>query len=222
MLYVLSLSVLVGWLLGSIPVAYLVVRIAGGGDLRHEGSASVGATNAYRVSGSRLVAAVVLLLDVAKGALSVLLALWLMQAFAPGAWEAPFWSAAGGLLGAVAGHNYNPLLSWGHSRLAGGKGLATACGGLLLLMPAILPVWIAAFGVGFLAFSRWRGVRSALPGNVLATLVSPLAAWWWYGLAGLFVVALLAFLILPRHRRQLHALLSTPGLLVSRAHGSDE
>ncbi len=195
---------LVGWLLGSVPTAYLVVKHRHGLDVRFEGSSNVGANNAYRTTGSRRIGGLVLVLDAVKG-LAAVAAGWAVA----GAFGAPdvFWPKSAALLGAIAGHNYNLWLSLSAARLVGGKGLATAAGGFLLLMPLLVPLWGVLFLVGRWAFAAWRGVRDSIPGNVVATALVPFAAWGLYGAAGFAVVLAFAALVLPKHVGQLRALL---------------
>jgi acyl phosphate:glycerol-3-phosphate acyltransferase len=204
-------SAAAGWLLGSIPVAYLLVRRVHGIDLVGAGSANVGANNAYRTTGSRTVGGAVLLLDAAKGAAAVMVGMGLaMWAGEPVAENAAWFIGTCALLAAIAGHNYNFFLSLGRRRMAGGKGLATAAGGFLLLSPWLVAVWLVLWIVGMLAFERWRGVRSSIPGNVLASALVPIAAWLLYGGTALVMTLLFAALVLPRHREQMRALLTEP------------
>ena len=200
----LVLCALVGALIGSVPVAYLVVKRLHGLDVHMAGSGNVGASNAYRTSGSRRTGIVVMALDALKG-IAAVAAGWAL-AMTLGAASA-FWPMSLALLGAVTGHNYNPWLSLKAGRLAGGKGLATAAGGFLLLMPLLVPVWGALFLLGRWAFAAWRGVRDTIPGNVVATALIPLAAWVLYGSAALVVLLGLALLVLPKHVAQIRTLL---------------
>jgi glycerol-3-phosphate acyltransferase PlsY len=121
--------------------------------------------------------------------------------------QALFWPGMLALLGALAGHIYNLFLSLRAGRLVGGKGYATAAGGLALVMPLLVPAWLALFALGRGLFARWRGVRDVIPGNVLGTTVVPLVAWPLYGGRGALAAGLFALLTLPRHARQLRALL---------------
>lgn len=200
----LLLCALAGALLGSVPVAYLVVKRLHGLDVHVEGSGNVGANNAYRTSGSRRTGFVVMALDALKG-IAAVAAGWGL-AMTLGA-ASSFWPMSLALLGAIAGHNYNPWLSLKTGRLAGGKGLATAAGGFLLLMPLLVPVWAMLFLLGRWAFAAWRGVRDTIPGNIAATTLIPLAAWMLYGSAGLVVLLGLALLVLPKHAGQMRTLL---------------
>ena len=106
------LLVLTAYLIGSIPFALILARRLGTADLRRIGSGNLGAANVLRTSGVRA-GVTVMLLDMAKGAGSVLL----VQRYDPGAVTA----AAG--LAAIVGHVFPVWL-----RFRGGKGVATACG----------------------------------------------------------------------------------------------
>ena len=201
---------LLGYLIGSVPFAWLVVRWMRGADLYAAGSSNVGANNAYRTTGSRRIGLVVLALDLLKGVLAVLTGWGLAALLGPvdalgGADR--FWPGALTLLGALTGHTYNAFLSRRAGRLVGGKGFATAAGGFLLLMPLLVVVWIGLFLVGVGGFAVWRGVRDVIPGNVLATALIPALAWPLYGGRGALVTALFAVLTLPKHARQLRDLL---------------
>jgi glycerol-3-phosphate acyltransferase PlsY len=148
---------LVAYLLGSIPTAFLLVRMIGRGDVRTIGSGNVGATNALRAAGWRA-ALVVLVVDVAKGVLAVAL---MRQAT-----DAPAWVAAAGFA-AVAGHCFPVWLSF-----SGGKGVATAVGAFAMITPAAVPVAAAVWLVVFVA-SRYVALAS-----VTAALALPVAVQW--------------------------------------------
>jgi glycerol-3-phosphate acyltransferase PlsY len=126
-----ELTVVVAYLLGSIPFAFLLVKAAGRGDVRRVGSGNVGATNAMRAAGWK-VALPIALLDIAKGVAAVLL---MRQVTAN-----PDWVAAAGLA-AVVGHCFPIWL-----RFVGGKGVATAAGVFFTLawqaMLVVAAVWI--------------------------------------------------------------------------------
>lgn len=125
------------YVLGSLPTAYLLVRLRTGDDIRSKGSGNVGGTNALRIAGWR-VGVVVTLVDIAKGVVAV----WLMQRFNP---ESGWIAAA--LLAAVIGHCYPVWLGF-----SGGKGVATGFGVFLVIAPlsavAALGVWIVVLLVG--------------------------------------------------------------------------
>jgi glycerol-3-phosphate acyltransferase PlsY len=117
-------GLLIAYLAGSIPFAYLAGKLFKGIDLREHGSGNLGATNVFRVMGWKI-ASVVMLLDMAKGALPVLL---LPPHFAPN--QPVLWAIAFGVA-AIVGHVKSAFLLW----KGGGKGVATAGGVFLALAP---------------------------------------------------------------------------------------
>jgi acyl phosphate:glycerol-3-phosphate acyltransferase len=153
----LLLAALGGYLIGSVPWAYLLVRWRAGLDLRREGSGNIGTLNSLVVSRSRHVALAVLILDVAKG----------YAAVAWGGWvgTGDFTACAVAGLSAVVGHNYPIWL-----RFAGGRGLAPGAGVMLGIAWPVVPVWMLLWGIGFLL------VRSVNPANALASVLLAIAA----------------------------------------------
>lgn len=139
---VLILGVL-AYLLGSIPPAYLLARAVKGVDLREVGSRNVGTLNTYHQVGL-WGAALVLVIDVGKGAVAALLSAWVNAA----GWAVvPPWAVYITALLVVAGHNWTFLL-----RFRGGKGAASIIGiclafvplpALIALIPGILAVLLA-------------------------------------------------------------------------------
>ena len=113
-------SMVPAYLLGAFPTAYLVARWLRGIDIRNVGSGNAGALNVYRQLGWRA-AVPVLLVDAAKGAAAASLARLL------GAPDAALSLAS---VAAVVGHNWSLFLGF-----SGGKGVATALGALLVLLP---------------------------------------------------------------------------------------
>ena len=114
------IAIVTGYLLGSIPFAYVVTRLKKGADIRQVGGGNVGALNTMREIGMKAGYAV-LVADIAKGALAVLIARWLGLSL--------IWVLIAGFA-AVIGHNWPIFLG-----LKGGKGAATAMGVLLALVP---------------------------------------------------------------------------------------
>ncbi|MCC6518576.1 MAG: glycerol-3-phosphate 1-O-acyltransferase PlsY [Tabrizicola sp.] len=133
----LLLSVIFGYLLGSIPFGILVTRAMGLGDLRAIGSGNIGATNVLR-TGNKRAALATLLLDGGKGAVAVLLARWLV-----GGEDAA--QVAG--LAAFLGHIFPIWLGF-----KGGKGVATFLGLFLALDwrigLAVAATWLVVALVG--------------------------------------------------------------------------
>ncbi|MBI4609484.1 MAG: glycerol-3-phosphate 1-O-acyltransferase PlsY [Candidatus Rokubacteria bacterium] len=118
------------YLLGAVPVGYLVARAFGGVDIRRHGSGNIGATNVLRTLGKGP-AALTFAGDVAKGWAAV----WLAGGIGP----EPWWEPAGAFV-AIVGNCWSVFLGF-----RGGKGVATTLGAFLRLMPlATLPaalVW---------------------------------------------------------------------------------
>jgi len=136
--------VALGYLLGSIPFGYLLVRAKGGGDIRFLGSGNIGATNVARTSGWS-VGIATLVLDAAKGFLAV----WLAQHFSGGSIR--FMMYAG--LAAILGHVFPIWL-----KFEGGKGVATALGVFLAIC---WPALAAAVLLFLLVALFWRYVSLA-------------------------------------------------------------
>ena len=144
--------VIVAYLIGSVPFALLLARRWGAADLRRVGSGNLGAANVLRASGVKA-GVLVAVLDITKGAVSVMLA----QRFADHA-AAP--AAAG--LAAIVGHIYPVWL-----RFRGGKGVATACGVFSVLTPFAIPPALGIFVVAV-----WLTKYISL-GSMLASVALP-------------------------------------------------
>lgn len=143
-----------GYLLGSIPFAYLVGRLYGV-DLRTQGTRNVGGSNLAYLVGRRR-AALAIIGDIGKGALAVGLA-WVLR-FGPT-------EASAAAVGAIAGHNWSLFLG-----LQGGRGIATTIGAMLALTPRAMGLALIPFALG--AFTR------RLPLATIAGLaLLPMAAW---------------------------------------------
>lgn len=172
----LVLPVVVGYIIGSLPIGYLLAQAAGGVDLRRVGSGNVGATNVYRTAG-RSMAVVVMIADMSKGATSVMVG-------GPGAGAV----AAG--VAAVVGHIYPVWLGF-----RGGKGVATASGVFAVLAPIAALVAAGAF-----VATVWR-TRFVSLGSIVATVALPIVEWLLPGPRSVDLAATaVALLILFRHR----------------------
>lgn len=193
----LVVPALLGVALGSIPFAWIVVRWRTGHDVARTGSGNVGALNASRVSNSRGLGGVVLLLDLAKGAGAALLARALF--------DAPHADLAAGV-GTVAGHDYNPWLSIARRRIVGGKGFATAAGFFLATMPWCVALWFAVLIPAYAILRRTIAMRDEAPASFLATLLLPLPTALVYGTAAAAATGVIAVLILPKHAADLRLL----------------
>ncbi len=148
--------VVVAYLLGSVPFAYLVVQWRTAVDIRTVGSGNVGATNVLRVTGTPAAAAV-LALDIAKGAVPVLIGRAL------GAPPAVLGACA---MAAVLGHVFPVFLGF-----RGGKGVATSAGAIGALSPAPMLAAALVFGV-VVAWKRFVSL-----GSMLAVAAFPIFAY---------------------------------------------
>ncbi len=138
-----------GYLIGSLPIAYVVGRFASGVDVRVAGEGNVGARNVFHVVGPGWgIAAFVG--DFAKGA-----------AVAALFRTSPDWQLAVATTAAVVGHGYPVWL-----RFVGGKGLSLAGGVAAVLMPLGVLVGISAAGIA------WLLTRRFLPTTVVVIVVS--------------------------------------------------
>jgi glycerol-3-phosphate acyltransferase PlsY len=178
----MALILVVAYLIGSVPFAWLLAR-RGADDLRRVGSGNIGAANALRASGVR-VGVLVAILDIAKGAASVALAMRLS-----GDGRVP--AAAG--FAAIVGHIYPVWL-----RFKGGKGVATACGVFSVLTPMAVPPALLIF-----LATAWA-TRYVSLGSILATIALPPIAYVTGGTVAALAAAVAASaLILFRHRGNL-------------------
>ena len=166
-------SVVLAYLIGSIPFGYLLVRWTKGEDVRASGSGGTGATNVSRRAGMG-VAVLTLVLDAAKGLLTVVLA----RAFltSDGGLD---WTVAACAVAVVAGHVFPVWLNF-----RGGKGVATGLGVFLNLAPLAVVCALAVF-----LLVVWR-TRFVSLGSIVACALLPFAAWWWARRAALPVADL--------------------------------
>ena len=147
-----------GYLFGSIPFAYLLTRGVAEIDIRKAGSGNVGGYNAYIVTQSKWTGLLAGVLDCLKGLIAVQASLWLHPD--------SYLSQCVALLGALAGHNYSIWIGF-----KGGRGLATAAGGMLLLGLSYGVIWCVAW---FIAKTLKRDI---LTSNLVAILVTPPILW---------------------------------------------
>ena len=171
------IAIVIGYLLGSIPSAYIATRLAKGKDIRQMGGGNVGGLNVYREAGPwpALGAAI---FDVGKGAGAVAIVYWLL------ALPPVFVLLAG--LASVVGHNWMLFL-----KFSGGKGMGAAFGSLAVLLPVygypqgllillgiiLIPFLITrnvalSLGTGLVAlpFIIWLGMHSGI-GTIMAVIV---------------------------------------------------
>jgi glycerol-3-phosphate acyltransferase PlsY len=180
---VTGLGLLAAYLIGAIPVGFLVARAAGGTDIRRSGSGNIGATNVLRTLGKGP-AILTLLGDIVKGYLAV---------SAAGAIGTEPWAAAGGAVAAVVGNCWPVFLAF-----RGGKGVATGLGAFLALIPwAVAPT--AVLWLAVTALTRYVSLAS-----IVACLSLPVgAALLGYSRHAVIAAAVAGAIILWRHRENL-------------------
>jgi glycerol-3-phosphate acyltransferase PlsY len=177
--------VVVAYLLGSIPFAYLAGRTQGI-DIRTVGSKNVGASNVFRELG-RGIGVTVMALDIAKGLVAVLIA----NSETSSPW--PLVAAAA----AIVGHVFPVWL-----RFKGGKGVAVAGGAMIGLVPLpaviVLILWVIVVAV-----TRYVSVASIVAAAVFPFLVLGFGAPW----PTVVFAVLAAIMVIVRHRANIQRLL---------------
>ncbi|HKQ93410.1 MAG TPA: glycerol-3-phosphate 1-O-acyltransferase PlsY [Blastocatellia bacterium] len=151
-----AVSLIVAYLLGSIPFGYLMVRLASGADIRETGSGGTGATNVSRNAG-KAAGVVTLALDALKGAMAVLVARWLTGE------AGTSWVIAAAAALAVIGHCFPVWL-----KFKAGKGVATGLGVFLAIAP-----WAALAALAVFIVVVWR-TRFISLGSIIAAAFLPL------------------------------------------------
>jgi acyl phosphate:glycerol-3-phosphate acyltransferase len=182
------LGFLAAYLIGAIPVGFLVARAAGGTDIRRAGSGTIGATNVLRTLGTGP-AVLTLVGDIVKGYLAV---------SAARAIGTEAWAAAAGAVAAVAGNCWPVFLAF-----RGGKGVATGLGAFLTLIPwAVAPA--AGLWILVTALSRYVSLAS-----IVACVSLPVgAALLGYPRHAAVAAAVVAAIIVWRHRANIVRLAS--------------
>ena len=213
----LLVSTFIGYLLGSLPFGAIVAR-AHGVDIFKEGSGNPGATNVKRVLGEKFGAKgkragnLVFALDVLKGALA---AGWALLARTGTTVTVDFegWAGFGattiagddwrliglaGVVAAVLGHSFSIF-----TKFKGGKGVATAAGGVLVLVPVSCLIGAAVWVITFYA------TRYVSLGSILAAVAVPAASWLRGNPIYLnVVVTALGLFVIIRHRENIKRLMN--------------
>jgi glycerol-3-phosphate acyltransferase PlsY len=174
-------ALILGYALGSIPFGLVLTRLAGKGDVRDIGSGNIGATNVLR-TGSRVLAALTLLLDCLKATATILLAQRLIGD------QTAIFAATGAMLG----HLYPVWL-----KFKGGKGVATMLGTLIPLLPVAAAVYAAVWILLLLT------IRISSVAGMAAAVSAPLTAAY-LGNETLFPMLLgFALLVIWKHRENI-------------------
>lgn len=190
------MTVLLAYLLGSIPTGFLVGK-ARGIDIRTMGSGNIGATNVFRYFGT-VAGVLVLAVDALKGFIAVALLtrlVWHALGKSGTANEREALEIVAGLA-AILGHNFTCWL-----RFKGGKGIATSAGVLVALVPyallIILAVWIVVLGL-----TRFVSLAS-----ICASFTLPFATWATGGSATMIIItATMTALAIYKHKSNIQRL----------------
>jgi len=188
-----AVAIVAAYLIGAVPIGYLVGRAFGVADIRRHGSGNIGATNVLRTAG-RLPALLTLAGDIAKGFAAVTLAGALVNSPA----GPDLGATAACAVAAVIGNCWSIFLGF-----RGGKGVATGLGALLRLVPwAVLPA--AAVWLGVTLSFRYISL-----GSILGALGVALGAAL-LGYPGPFVLAAfgVATIVVARHHANIARLLA--------------
>jgi glycerol-3-phosphate acyltransferase PlsY len=161
------LSIIIGYLLGSIPTAYIVARLKKGIDIRNVGSRNMGAANVMREIGTPE-GIFVGLIDIAKGAGAILIAQTLNIS--------ELWVFGAGFA-ALVGHNFPVFVGF-----RGGKGTATIIGIFLVLAPLSMLVTFVIVAIPFFATRKFSvailiGIALVIVGFALL----PMFIWFFEG-----------------------------------------
>jgi acyl phosphate:glycerol-3-phosphate acyltransferase len=209
----LLLTIVVSYLLGSIPFGYLLVRIFRGEDVRLSGSGNIGATNVSRKSPA--LGVLTLLLDALKGFAAVTLAIWLSPNVFPDiclptvlGHETLLASmppisvhAAIAALVAVLGHMFPVWLNF-----RGGKGVATGLGSFAVIAPKAVLIAAVIFII-IVALFRYSSL-----GSITAAAALPLIALvlhdYGHSALTLCLISLTCLIIIAKHHENIRRLLA--------------
>ncbi len=147
---------IIGYLIGSFPTALLLLKLISKKNILFEGSKSSGALNAFRVSESKSIGLLVVVIDLFKGILPILIIKYLFNY--------TFELLAVTSIFSVLGHCFSVWI-----KFKGGRGIATASGALLLISPLVLLIWVIIWLVGF-AYKKNAHIASVASSILTAIL----------------------------------------------------
>lgn len=157
----------ISYLIGAIPFAHIIVKAVTGKDITRHGTGNIGAMNVKRTTGSWGWFTIAMLADGCKGLYSVLIAQALTILFRLDSTFASYLA----IIFAVIGHNYSIYFLPTRRKIIGGKGLATAGGGILAYNWTFLAVALA------IALAVIFSTKYLLAGQITVLLVMPVYVW---------------------------------------------
>jgi glycerol-3-phosphate acyltransferase PlsY len=182
-------NIAIGYLLGSIPFGLVVGYLWLGRDIRGSGSGKTGTTNVLRTAG-KIPAGLVMVCDIAKGVIPGVIGRYVFDD--PGV-------AAAGAGAAVVGHVWPVFAGF-----RGGRGVATAFGGILGLSP-LLALLFPVIGLALVLPTRYVSLMSVVgtPMSALVVVIAAIAGWEpaAYAFYAVFAVAMIEYTHLPNIRR---------------------
>lgn len=191
------ISIPLAYLLGSIPFGYLLVRIFRKQDIRATGSGNIGATNVAR-SGAKGLGILTLVLDALKGFVAVVLA---QHIAAPYGFPQAYDIAVAAALAAVLGHCFPVWLGF-----RGGKGVATALGVFLALVPLTVVLYLLAVFLVIVLVTRYVSLASIVAAALFPLFALPHApAKTPVLIAGYILIPLI---VIAKHHQNIRRLLS--------------
>lgn len=178
----LVVAAAVGYLIGAVPSGVIVGRLRGV-DPRTSGSGRTGTTNTLRALGPRWAAAVAVM-DLAKGVLAVL---------AGNALAGPEWGGAAAGVAAVVGHVRSVFIGF-----AGGRGVATGAGVMLVLAPLAIAIALVEFLV-IVWRTRLVSLGSIMACVTVAIVAAALYSVGWSSVGSVVAAALIGFVVVLAH-----------------------
>lgn len=173
---------IISYLIGSIPTAYLFGKYIKSIDIRKVGSGNVGATNVFRTIGKKY-GIIVLLIDMLKGLIPILITKHIINI------ESEYFIIVVGLL-AIAGHIWTVFLNF-----KGGKGVATSAGVFLGLAPIPVVISLIIFGIAVYM------THYISAGSILASILLPFSVYHYYSFSPIFFFTIIiTIFVIYKHK----------------------
>lgn len=183
-IYEYGILMIVAYLFGSFPSAFILLKITLKKDIRSEGSGNVGAMNALRASKKKWIALAVLILDLFKGAFP---AYYFTRVVVT---DEIFLLIL--VSGVLFGHVFPIWL-----KFKGGRGLAVVAGALLVIKPLLVLIWLVIWAIFFAT------IRKHIIASMIATALLPLIVYFsldiYFSKSILLMILPVCLIIFQRH-----------------------